>query len=239
VPVAVKQKTRVLEGDAVARRQQGVDRYHERYRRGLQRYTCIEVMVAAFRRGWTAEQIAAAAGISHQAVKQRLDKYQSQYGEVVPGRKKKIRSGPYKPRRAVKCAACGKPMWTGRKRAEFVYCSGACHEAGVREITNGMVETAILLRWSDETWTLISQQLGYPMQSIQTGIWKYLFNEGKLNSEMVDSIWCRGGWREGYKWLEHNTGLVPTKSGATRGPRPRFRSEWRSWIERRKNSIAE
>lgn len=211
----------------------------ERQRNRLQRFTCIEVIVAAARRGWSSELIGLAAGVSHQAVRQRLDRYEAQHGKITSERRKTKRCA-HNPKHAILCATCGKPIWSGRTRQEFVYCSGVCQEEAVRQITDDMIETTILLRWSDESWKLVSQQIGFPMQSIQIRIWKYLFDNNMLDSKTVESIWCRGGWhREGYKWLERNTGLIPTENGTLQTTKRNGYSPWCSWPKRRKGSIAE
>lgn len=98
--------------------------------------------------------------------------------------------------------------------------SAECQAESARMITDEMVATAIDLRLGGETWTLISQQLSFDIQAIQARIWKYLFEQGRLDRETVDQLWfaVTGSYRPpGYAWLEKQTGLIPVEGGTRRG----------------------
>ena len=208
------------------RRQQGLQRYHSGIRHVP---TSTHVIVAAARRGWTTAQIAFAAGVSCAAIALRLRKYEQKHGKIILVKPSKQK------RHVVKvswcCAQCGKASWSSGSQPNRVYCSDECYETAIRSITDEMAETAIHLRLDGETWSLISNQMGFHIQSIQARIWKYLFEQGRLTRATVDPVWFpKGGWHHaGYAWLEKNTGLIPLESGTPQtGDRyGDYKSAWR------------
>ena len=207
------------------RRQQGLQHYHSGTRHAP---TPTHVIVAAARRGWTTAQIAFAAGVSYQAITQRLLKYEQKHGKII------LVKPPKQKRYGVKvswcCAQCGKASWSSGARPDRIYCSDECWEAAIRLITDEMAETAIRLRLDGETWSLISNQIGFPIQSVQLRIWKYLFEQGRLTRATVDPVWfSKDGWhRAGYAWLEKNTGLIPLEGGTQQTARP-YRNSQSAW----------
>lgn len=188
----------------------------------------LDVLIAAYRRGWTMTQIAFAAGVTHQAISLRIGLYQRRHGII-----ERIERPP--PSRGVKilwhCANCGAPEWSLRIRlesGELHFCSKRCQANFARQISDEQVEEAILLRWEGNTWTHVAKLIGYPMQSIQMRIWKYLYATGQLTRSTVTSIWIgkHQSPSPSWKWLELATGIYCTESGAELGFRASGRSPW-------------
>lgn len=216
--------------DAEQRRQQGFNRYLSDPRRAAP--TSLRVIVAARRRGWTTEQIAFAAGVTDVAINLRLRKYETRQGAIIPHKPPK--RTPRRIKVSTPCAYCGQPVGWRRVNETIAYCGALCQEAASRAITDAMVETAISQRLSGATWTLVRQLIGFPVQSIQARMWKYLFVHGALNRETVDQLWLRGtrGRRAGYAWLEKNTGLIPVEGGTRLGTKAHRKGApaWRGFI---------
>jgi len=88
-----------------------------------------------------------------------------------------------------------------------------------RTITDEMVEQAITLRFSGNSWTFISKKLQRTIQAIQNRIWKHLISNNMLETDIVDAIWSindNQSHRSGFAWLVKNTGWAPSKTGAVR-----------------------
>lgn len=177
--------------------------------------THITVLVAAFKRGWTLEQIGFAAGVSRQAVEQRLARFERKHGPIERLRQaNRMNNVPTQP---WKCAGCGKLQWSPLSRistaGDQMVCSFRCLMEATRDISDEMIERAIDQRWAGRTWTSIAAELGYCIQAVQTRIWKHLYLIGMLNRETVESIWQDSGHHYAWNWLERNTGLICTETG--------------------------
>lgn len=190
----------------------------------------ISVVISAWRRGWSFNQIAFACGVSHQRITQRITAYEKRHG-LVP------RTERPAPSRAVKfpwrCACCGTIAWSPRirlKNAELHFCSVSCNSLHTRILSDEDVESAIYLRWEGNTWTHIGKLLGCPVQTVQLRIWKFLYVTGQLNRGVVESIWVRGHLEQivtpAWNWLELNTGIYCTEHGAEHGYRRGGQTAW-------------
>jgi hypothetical protein len=186
----------------------------------------LPVIIAAWRRGWTQDQIAFAAGVSHQAISLRIVRYEKQNGPVS-------RIKRSYPNTAVKipwnCANCGVLEWSPHIRLaqwEQHFCSCHCMAEYTRVVTDQTVEKAIRLREEDNGWKDIANILGFPVQTIQMRIWKHLYLTGRLNRGVVESIWVKTGTNNrppAWNWLEANTGIYCHEDGpliARRNYRP-------------------
>jgi hypothetical protein len=186
----------------------------------------IEVLIAAWRRGWNSEQIRFAAGVSHQTVVARIRAYEKRYG-TVPHIERPIAWAVKFPWR---CAYCDKLEWSSRvrlKMGDLHFCNMRCNAAFRRLISDAQVEQAINLRRVGNSWSNISAIIGHPIQCIQSRIWKYLYVTNRLNRSVVEAIWVAGHVGQGrpasWRWLELNTGLYCTENGTELGERYRSR----------------
>jgi transcriptional regulator with XRE-family HTH domain len=170
------------------------------------------VIVAAFRRGWTLEQIAVAAGISRQAVDQRLQKYEAQHGPISKVARCHTRNNA---RIAKRCLQCGRVMWLSVNDQQR-FCSCSCVGLFARALSDQEIETIIERRRNGHSWAEISRLFKGPTQRIQTRIWIWLFERGRLNRQTVESIWHDPAHHWAYEWLERNTGLACAEHGANR-----------------------
>jgi hypothetical protein len=218
--------------DPRLQRQAGYQRYRADPRRA--RPTPINVIISAWRRGWSHNQIAFACGLSNQRINQLITRYEARHGPVPRAERPTSSQAVKFPWR---CAHCNALEWSARVRLkhwERHFCSWSCSSAFQRGITDQQVEGAIFLRWQGSSWSHIAKVVGCPHQSIQTRIWKYLYVTGQLNRSVVESIWvgerpdhqCRVGWG----WLERNTGLYCTEHGAVHGFCNRGKSPWGTQI---------
>jgi hypothetical protein len=178
----------------------------------------LKTLITAYRRGWNQTQIAFAAGVSHQAVQQRILKYERKFGPVERGQEK------IRPHKKIfwSCDYCGKSMLT---KIKLEFCSKKCAAARRREISDEKIKRSIALRGEGKSWRSVSRITGFPVQSIQKRIWIYLHLSGQLNDETASIIWNRPG--RGYplgrppswRWLEKSTGIYSTKFGTRMGRR--------------------
>jgi hypothetical protein len=177
------------------------------------------VFAAASARGWTFDQIGFAASVSRQRAQQRVARYEAKYGWVERGRRLLNVNTSKQPWR---CEVCGKLQWRNHTRFGYATCSPTCYAARVADfsasytkISEDMVEHAIDLRRQGRSWSSVAQELGHPMQTIQTRIWKYLYRRGTLTLDVVETIWLRrDNSGASWDWIERNTGLICTKTGA-------------------------
>lgn len=192
--------------------------------------TRLKAIITAYRRGWTQEQIAHAAGVTYQAIQQMIWKYESRFGVIEDRRERPFRFRSYK--EFWKCPQCGRSFvsrWHGK------FCSRVCASLANKEITDEMVEEAIRMRHDGETWLAIAQQLDCSYyQSIQLQIWKYLYTRGELNGETIKAIWRRHRGVKGgcsWSWIENTLGLYLQPDGTILEgqPRNRDRSSYGAW----------
>jgi len=186
------------------------------------------IMMAAFARGWSLEQIAFAAGCTRQNIQQRIARFEQQHGPIDRDgiTTKRTNRGNL---RSHKCPVCGTTWWgapriNGGRSVEH-FCSMKCQIQSRRTVSDEDIERAIDLRWAGKPWNSISRKLGHSQQALQNHIWKHLYKIGMLNTETVESIWMRGG-KYGWRWLERNTGLVCTESGAVLHKNRRGGNAW-------------
>jgi hypothetical protein len=177
------------------------------------------VIVAARKRGWSTTMIAKAAGISHQAVSQILQKAEKQSVIRLKSRKTK----PHNPSHPWKCRNCGSVQWSTRKptkRKGQIFCSVECMSDYTTKVRPTDVALAIQMRFSNQTWEGIGKAIGAPFQTIQYAIWLYLFRNRMLTPDMAHRIWrpAHGLHRKSYSWNHciQNTGLVPSASGGAK-----------------------
>jgi hypothetical protein len=192
----------------------------------------INVIIAAWRRGWHLGQIAFASGVSYQRINQRIKAYEKCHGSVARIER------PSAPRTTTfpwRCAYCDALTWSPRMRiksGEQHFCSTRCYSMHKRVLSDDDVESAIYLRWEGNTWTHIAKLMGYPQQTIQSRIWKYLYLTGQLNRGVVESIWVKNHLEQritpAWNWLELNTGIYCTEHGAEQGHRRGGQSAWGS-----------
>jgi hypothetical protein len=206
----------------------------------------IAVIVAAWARGWTLDQIGFAAGVSRERVRQRLEVYENKHGPVMRFRRP---SNINSPSRAWQCPGCGQTFWAdlqslqrAERRGEQHTCSIKCYVTLYRRVSKEMIERAIDMRWAGRPWGAIVAELGFTQQAIQTRIWGYLYEIGMLNTETVESIWDpqRGGHHHAWNWLERGTGLICTENGA-RLSAPMYgckKSPWGVRIVRNSNAVS-
>lgn len=164
----------------------------------------LKTIMAARKRGWTLTMIAAAAGVSHQAISLRL--------RHLP--KNRIhRKDMRNPRTPRVCCWCRKITWQSKTNWNEKFCSRKCMGEHDRKISNEMILTAIELRRGGHSWNSIAKKLQFPVQSIQQRIWYYLHNQGLLNVSVLWGIWVTPStYRDrspSWNWLEKNTGLRP------------------------------
>jgi hypothetical protein len=194
-------------------RQQGMARQRSR----PQRTVDIKVLVAAWARGWSLEQIAFAASVSHQRVSQRIIRYEDQHGPIERDRRLGWSWGV---KVCWRCRHCATGYWSItsdlRRDDGDMFCSMRCQVEHTRTITDEIIERAIDLRWAGKSWTSIAIELDHPQQSIQARIWKYLYLIGMLDRQTAESIWRTkiDGKRAAWNWLERGTGLICTEDGA-------------------------
>ena len=191
------------------------------------------VFAAASARGLTFDQIGFAAGVSRQRAQQRVERYEAKYGRVERGRQLLNVNTSKQPWR---CKVCGKLQWRNHKRFGYATCSPACYAARVADfsasftkISEDMVEHAIDLRRQGRSWSSVARELGHPIQTIQTRIWKYLYCRGTLTLDVVETIWLRrDNSGASWDWIERNTGLICTKTGA-RLDKPTYSGRRNAW----------
>ena len=193
----------------------------------------INVVVEAWSRGWSDEQIAFACGVSRQRIAQRISRYEDINGAIVRRERKRTVAAKF----FWRCAQCKVGTWSTRTRLtnnELHFCSNKCFANYQRCMTDEEIEQAIYLRWEHNSWKHIIGMLGRSQQVIQVNIWKYLYATGQLDLDMVASVWTvdskskKFGWR----WLELNTGIHCTEHGAERGERYDNRMPWGSLMTR-------
>jgi hypothetical protein len=201
------------------KRMAGTKRYLSDPRRA--KPMAIGVIIAAWRRGWSYGQIAFASGLSHQRVHQLVTRYEAKNG-TVPRIRRPIPRGTEK--FLWRCANCGVAEWSPRVRisqGEQHFCSAKCSAAYARGVTDQQIEDAIYLRWEGNSWSHIARLIGFPVQTIQMRIWKYLYATGQLNRGVIESIWVAEHLQQGrpgaWHWLELNTGIYCTEHGAEYG----------------------
>jgi hypothetical protein len=180
------------------------------------------VIVAARKRGWSTTMIAKAAGISHQAVSQMLQKAEKQSGPIIT----EPRNISFRPRTSRnpshpwKCRNCGAVQWTTRapkKTQAQIFCSSRCNNEYNTKVSPNDIAKAIQMRYSNQTWFGISKAIGLPVQTLQKAIWIHLFRTKMLTSDMAHRIWRPppGLHRKHYSWnhASEATGIVPSVSG--------------------------
>ena len=180
----------------------------------------IATIIAARKRGWTTPMIAAAAGVTHQAIDQRLRK--SDEWSSLP--KKNIRNPSRKrPEIIGRCLQCGGSIYRPLRRdgqsaaptkTPTKFCSYDCSGKYNRTISDKKVLEAIELRRAGNSWTFITKTLRFTQQGLQRRIWAYLNENGLLTHNVVLGIWSPpvAKWRErspSWIWLERKTGLTP------------------------------
>jgi len=215
------------------------DHHREAYfrkQRRPQQYTNIEVVIAAWVRGWSQHQIALAAGVTHQRIQQRIEKFENKYGKIE--RRGTSKHNISVSSRSWRCAHCDKLTWSplGRftKAGLEMFCCIRCLVDHKRVITDTMIERAIDMRWAGKSWITVAAEIGYCQQTIQSRIWKHLYQIGMLTLDVVESIWKPHGQRHfAWNWLERHTGIICTETGA-RLDHPIYRpgSPWGSRIVR-------
>ena len=169
----------------------------ERKRLHLQQSANDAVIVAARARGWTLKQIACAAGVSWQRIEQRIARHERRFGPIEPIARGERRRRSIAAKHLWKCAACGKSGWAMQKQLHDGrhFCSSRCRNAFQRRIDDEMIERAIRLRVAGgRSWASIAMELGYPVQSLQARIWKFLYQAGRLDWQTVQSIWGQGDY---------------------------------------------
>lgn len=150
--------------------------------------------------------IAAAAGVSKQAISTRLSR------GGAPDIPKRTRR-PSASKTAFRCQECGKIIWHGLDFNKEKFCSTRCSGEARREISDDLILQAIELRKSNNSWAFVSKSLRFTPQGLQRRIWLYLHRNGLLTRAAVIGIWAPGArWRDrlpSWKWLERTTGIRP------------------------------
>lgn len=171
------------------------------------------VVIAAVKRGWPLTKIATAAGVSHQAIQQRLRRVYPEYNTYQVGRTYAKRV----PRHYRNCLQCRKEYHPYKLKDNLFFCSQECSSLFSREINDSTTTKAINLRLHGNTWKRIGGLLGFTPQGLQRRIWHYLTINDQLNLETVQSIWgaCLVDDRPPkWNWLEKSTGIFCTRFGA-------------------------
>jgi hypothetical protein len=160
-------------------------------------------IIAALRRGWSVKMVSRAAGVSHQAVQQRLSRYAPEY--------KLLKRDPRHLRRVSlldrlkKCVICETTFEP--TDSEQLFCSKKCHGISQREISEAAVQTAISMRKNGHTWKHVAQVVGAKYyQTLQFRIWEYLRTKNQLTRDEVWSIWDNGTnppHGPSWEWIEN------------------------------------
>lgn len=167
----------------------------------------IEAVRAAYARGWTVGKIAKAAGVSRQAIEQRLEERKAR---VIGFRTPLVSS--------FKCANCGtisKRRFSRVQREACEYsrrfCSPKCASYFNKPAgCDAETREAIRARQLGKAWGTIAYRFGITAQSLQKRIWFLLAREGRLDRETVETIWnpALSSWPRtpSWRWIERSTG---------------------------------
>jgi hypothetical protein len=179
--------------------------------RVLKQSAVISVVIAAWVRGWTLEQIAFASGSSHQSIKDRILKYERKHGKQLREYKPSYPARGRVGKTLWRCSQCGKSKWALSSKSE-AFCSTKCRSDFFRVVSDESIKRAIDMRWAGHSWTSVSFAVSHEIQVIQTRIWKYLYQRGALDMEAVISIWRPDDRYASWRWIELTTGLIPTET---------------------------
>ena len=181
----------------------------ERRFRGGEACANIKVIIAAHRRGWTDKKIALAAGVSAQAINERL----KSYGEIR-GKTRRISNVA---RTYFKCEHCGTRFWVTKeqKSRNTRFCSMVCSSFPRRALTQLEVETAIEYRRQGKLRNALAEHFDLSLQAIQRHIWIYLFERQLLTPRILREIWVfrSTGRHAAWNWLEASTGIIASNDG--------------------------
>lgn len=169
------------------------------------------VVLEARRRRISTVLIAAALGVSHQAVVHILHRHGIKAGGSLRKSNIHVRQG----HKMFTCKYCGKKEWrrTSDLKNNAGYCSVKCSGLDSRSMTEEQINKAIDMRLEGHSWNSLGKLFKVPYQTIQKRIWFYLYGCGLLKRNLVQSIWDPGisVFRHGgrWKWITNSTGIHP------------------------------
>ena len=163
------------------------------------------VFIAARKRGWSLDEIAFAAGISRERVRQILAK-----ADVVGTIRLKHRNS-HQMKRWRTCVRCGKTELVDVTQAKLKFCGKKCYSLSVRK-GGGRMGTlaAIEQRLTGAQWTEIQRTAGVSYQTLSLCTWWLLVEYGMLTYEIVEQIFSP----RMAEYLFRSTGENPTHAGA-------------------------
>lgn len=165
--------------------------------------------IEARRRGVPLRLIAASLGVSFQAVADKIKRFEARTGEKIIVGLLPAKHTP-RPVSFAICQHCKKSFQTDGRR---IFCTRKCATDATRLLPEAIVKRAISMRESGQTWTHISNLLGWPIQSLQQRIWMYLHERGLLAEPLISRLWSPSSslFRKSssWKWLENKSGRSP------------------------------
>lgn len=150
------------------------------------------ILIEARRRGIKTTTLAAIFNVSHQRIQQLI------------GRTGGTRSG-HRGQRPLTCPCCDTVRWVpSRHSKKRGYCSPKCFGLGERLLSSDDCAKAAELREQGYAWKRIAHIFGRDVQTVQTAIWRWLYEDGRLNDRELSRYWysTTGNVPASWAWIE-------------------------------------